>query len=106
MARLTTPHGDVDRRVKQAPTTHEIDMLFVLLLWICLVLGMAVGSYQVWVVVQGLRRVRMPARRLRQVRPDTLAGRMQQRSNPGSVPQYYRQNPAPRTSLPAKTPDA
>ena len=81
-------------------------MLFVLLLWICLVLGVAVGSFQMWVVVQGLRPVRSPARRRRQGRPDTLANRTQQRYDRGPVPQFYWPGPVLRTSLPPRTPDA
>jgi hypothetical protein len=91
--------------MKQAPNNHEIDMLSAILLWICLVLGVAVGSYQLWAIVQGSRLLPLRLQRRRKQRPEASPNRLQKRYDPGPMPPLYWQSPAARTSLPPRSPD-
>jgi hypothetical protein len=88
--------------MKQAPTNHEIFMLLILLLWISLVLGVAVGSYWLWAIVQSTRLLRLRVPRRRDDLPRATAYRTQKRYDPGPMPQLFWQDPAPRTGLPTE----
>jgi hypothetical protein len=92
--------------MKQAPTNHEFAMLLILLLWISLVLGMAVGCYWLWAIVQStpVLRLRVPQRQ--DYRSHARTKRTQKRYDPGPMPHPYWQGPTARASLPPKISDA
>jgi hypothetical protein len=85
--------------MKRAPTNHEFDMLLILLLWISVVLGLAVGSQWLWVIVQSthLLRLRVPQRR--NDLPRASAKRTQKRYDPGPMPHLYWQGQVARAGL-------
>ncbi len=98
--------GDERSENEEAPTNHEFDMLLILLLWISLVLGVAVGSIWLRTIVQKMhvRRLRVP--QIRVCRKHGRVNRLQKRYDWGPMPQLYWHGSAARTSLPPRIPDA
>ncbi len=92
--------------MKQAPTNYEFDMLLILLLSINLVLGVAVGSYWQWAIVQSMQVRRSRVRQGGDCRSHACANRLQKRYDPGPMPKLYWHGSAKRTSLPPRIPDA
>jgi hypothetical protein len=80
-------------------------MLLILLLWMSLVLGAAVGSYWLWAIVQSTNLVRLRAPRRRDNLPRASVKHSQKRYDPGPMPHHYWPGRVARATLPSKKPD-
>jgi len=75
-------------------------MLLMLLLWMCLVLGVAVGSYWLWAIVQSTRPSRLQASARQDNLPRASVNGSQKRYDPGPMPSLYWLWPVAPASLP------